>query len=263
MMALARQIPAGHRLDEGGEVGEEQVHGDRAHRQDPGRGRPWGHRQGGRRAGGGAENGGGRVRPVRVERGRRPPGRGDGVPRRAVPPVRLHHLPHPAHPRNEGDGERGIDREDEGRGLHRQLRARGPRERGRPAGGPRVGESEGRGARRVQHRAASPGNAAPPASERDPDPAPRGFHQRGAGEGGGPDRGADLRFPQEGDHPQLREFPLRVGRAAPDPQALPPPRGAARRVPRAAAQGARPGAQGRVSRGSGESLRPTRSRSRC
>ena len=78
--------PAGDRLDEGGEVGKEQVHGHRDHRQGPRRRRPRRHRESRGGPSAGAQDGRGRLRSVRVEGGRGAPRRGDGDPSTSCTP---------------------------------------------------------------------------------------------------------------------------------------------------------------------------------
>ena len=123
--------PRGRPLHPGRQVGEVEVPGHRAVRQDAGRHRLRQHRLDRRRPGDRPEDEGGRLRSLPLARARHGARRGEGRARRAPAPRRLHHPAHPAHRQDQEHHRRGGARQDQEGRAHRQLRARRP---GRRAG---------------------------------------------------------------------------------------------------------------------------------
>ena len=97
LLALAAARPGGRRVDEGRQVGPQQVPRHPGRRQDARRHRPGPHRPRGRPPGRRPGHGGHRLRPARHPgEGGRVRHQGRRKPRRAAAEVRLPHPPHPA-----------------------------------------------------------------------------------------------------------------------------------------------------------------------
>ena len=109
LMSLARKIPQADRLDEGRQVGEEQVRGHRDRRQDAGHHRHGQHRPDRRRPRPGPEAQADRVRSGAELGEGREPRRRAGHARRAVRARRLHHDPRAAHARDQEPDQRRRD----------------------------------------------------------------------------------------------------------------------------------------------------------
>jgi hypothetical protein len=208
-------------------MGEIQVPGRRAFRQDAGRDRLRQHRLDRRRPSHRPEDEGGRLRSLPVGGAGRRAGRGEGRARRAAAPRRLHHLAHPAHRQDPQHHRCGRAEEGQEGRAHRQLRARraGRRAGDRPGagGGPRGGC----GFRRLRGRAGQ-GQPLVRPRQRDLHAAPGRGHVGGAGERRPAGGRADGRLPAQGRDHERGELPQHHRRRGAATEAL----GQARRASR-------------------------------